>query len=104
MCVDGQQRLTTTSLLIAAIADLLQELGGEVDSVKEECEHFLFRDKERLTEAVCNDDIPRALSCLRLLPSDTDRLPFLFCVLGNRTDAQSRNKFYVHQCQAQIEI
>ena len=35
MCVDGQQRLTTTSLLISAIADLLQELEHDVDSVRE---------------------------------------------------------------------
>ena len=96
MCVDGQQRLTTTSLLIAAIADLLQELGSDVENVMEDCEHFLFRDKERLTEAVRSEDIPSALSCLRLLPSDTDRLPYLFCVLGNRTEALSIIKLKYH--------
>lgn len=92
ICVDGQQRLTTTSLLVSAIADLLQEMErGEdgVDKAMEDCERFLFTDKQRLTQAVREDDIPSALSCLRLLPSDTDRLPFLFSVLGNRTEAQS---------------
>ena len=92
MCVDGQQRLTTTSLLIAAIADILQEMKTEdddKDSVIRDCEHFLFTDKKRLTEAIVNDDISTALSCLRLLPSDTDRLPFLFSVLGNRSETQS---------------
>ena len=94
MCVDGQQRLTTTSLLVAAIADLLQEMAtkeGSVDSVIQDCERFLFTDKQRLTQAVREDDISTALSCLRLLPSDTDRLPFLFSVLGNRSEAQSIN-------------
>ena len=94
MCVDGQQRLTTTSLLIAAIADLLQEMTGEegnVDIVIRDCERFLFTDKQRLIQAVREDDISTALSCLRLLPSDTDRLPFLFSVLGNRSEAQSIN-------------
>ena len=95
MCVDGQQRLTTTSLLIGAIADLLHERESDEDSVDSvdrvihDCERFLFTDKQRLTQAVREDDIPSALSCLRLLPSDTDRLPFLFSVLGNRTEAQS---------------
>ena len=94
VCVDGQQRLTTTSLLVAAIADLLQEMTGEegnVDIVIRDCERFLFTDKQRLIQAVREDDISTALSCLRLLPSDTDRLPFLFSVLGNRSEAQSIN-------------
>ena len=34
MCVDGQQRLTTTSLLVAAIADILQEMMGEEGSAE----------------------------------------------------------------------
>ena len=94
ICVDGQQRLTTTSLLITAIADILHELciaraeERKVGRLIQDCEHFLMKDKERLTEAVRNNDLSTALQCLRLIPSDTDRLPFLLCVLGKRSDAQ----------------
>ena len=73
---------------------LLREMADEeesVDSVIQDCERFLFTDKQRLIQAVREDDISTALSCLRLLPSDTDRLPFLFSVLGNRSEAQSIN-------------
>ena len=46
MCVDGQQRLTTTSLLVAAVADLLHDLQqAEAEAVLRQCEHFLFRDR-----------------------------------------------------------
>ena len=81
MCVDGQQRLTTTSLLVAAVADLLHDLQqAEAEVVVRECEHFLFRDRE----AARRED-GQSFSCLRLLPSDVDREPFLRCLLGNRS-------------------
>ena len=81
MCVDGQQRLTTTSLLIAAVADLLHELQqAEAEAVVRQCEHFLFRDREAATTS----EAGQSFSCLRLLPSDVDREPFMRCLLGNR--------------------
>ena len=82
MCVDGQQRLTTTSLLVAAVADLLHDLQQpEAEVVVRQCEHFLFRDRE----AASTSEAGQSFSCLRLLPSDVDREPFLRCLLGNRS-------------------
>ena len=84
MCVDGQQRLTTTSLLVAAVADLLHDLQqAEAEAVVRQCEHFLFRDREAATATTSEDG--QSFSCLRLLPSDVDREPFLRCLLGNRS-------------------
>ena len=83
MCVDGQQRLTTTSLLVAAVADLLHDLQqAEAEAVVQQCEHFLFRDREAAT---ASSEAGESFSCLRLLPSDVDREPFLRCLLGNRS-------------------
>ena len=88
MCVDGQQRLTTTSLLVAAVADLLHDLQqAEAEVVVRQCEHFLFRDRE----AARRED-GQSFSCLRLLPSDVDRGPFLRCLLGNRSRSPNNHQ------------
>ena len=95
MCVDGQQRLTTTSLLVAAVADLLHDLQqAEAEAVVQQCEHFLFRDREAATtttsrEATTTTEAGQSFSCLRLLPSDVDREPFLRCLLGNRSKSSN---------------
>ena len=90
MCVDGQQRLTTTSLLVAAVADLLHDLQqAEAEVVVRQCEHFLFRDREAAT-ATTGDG--QSFSCLRLLPSDVDREPFLRCLLGNRSKSLNNHQ------------
>ena len=89
MCVDGQQRLTTTSLLVAAVADLLHDLQqAEAEAVVRECEHFLFRDREAATTSEAGE----SFSCLRLLPSDVDRGPFLRCLLGNRSKSSNNHQ------------
>ncbi|HBR56274.1 MAG TPA: hypothetical protein DEA22_02185, partial [Blastocatellia bacterium] len=48
---DGQQRLATTSILIAAIRDKFLELGEEKDARDTE-EEFLFSEKRRTTDPV----------------------------------------------------
>ena len=88
MCVDGQQRLTTTSLLVAAVADLLHDLQqAEAEAVVRQCEHFLFRDRE-----AASSEAGESFSCLRLLPSDVDRGPFLRCLLGNRSKSLNNHQ------------
>ena len=88
MCVDGQQRLTTTSLLVAAVADLLHDLQqAEAEAVVRQCEHFLFRDRE-----AARREGRERFSCLRLLPSDVDREPFLRCLLGNRSKSSNNHQ------------
>ena len=103
VCVDGQQRLTTTSLLIAAIADILHDILQSrdvkteedkqfVDSVLMQCDYCLFKDKNALLQSLNDQDLSSSMSQLRLLPSDTDRKPFLQCILGNRIDSNLRNE------------
>ena len=90
VCVDGQQRLTTTSLLVAAVADLLHDLQqAEAEAVVRQCEHFLFRDREAAT---ASSEAGQSFSCLRLLPSDVDREPFLRCLLGNRSKSSNNHQ------------
>ena len=98
ICVDGQQRITTTSLFISALADTL---NNTLDKIRDEecrdlareainkCEYFLFKDKDQLKlDLASNEDISLILTHLRVLSSHQDRLQFLRCVLGNRIDHQ----------------
>ena len=89
-CVDGQQRITTTSLFIAAIADILHDLSQKEANEEEEflrqvikkCEYFLFNSRDNRED----------FSCLRVLPSHQDREHFYNCVVGNRSSREN-----VHQ-------
>jgi len=95
ICVDGQQRLTTSSLLISSIADILFELMQEtldcvlqqkIQSLVNQCEALLFRDKAQLIRAYeSQTNETNIFSQLRLLPSDVDRRPFLKSMIGNRS-------------------
>jgi len=81
VCVDGQQRLTTTSLLVAAIRDKLKGLG-ELDLCRE-ANKLLVSDVDFLEKA---GDLTKSMiqSKLRLLPSQPDRKEFIEAVLGER--------------------
>ena len=110
VCVDGQQRLTTTSLLVAAVADMLHDIWKNthlktkediqiVESALMQCEYCLYKDKNALLESLNNQDLVSSMLNLRLLPSDTDRGPFLKCLLGNRIDS---NKVIQYEEESQI--
>ena len=93
MCVDGQQRVTTTSLFLAALADHLSRLAEKCEQ-QEECrdnirllEFFLFNDAaevERLRQTSPTSEATSFYPFLRLLPSARDRKPYLMAVLGLR--------------------
>lgn len=82
VCVDGQQRLTTTSLIVAAVRDKLKGLK-EVDLCREANKLLVsdvdfFEGPEDLTKS-------RIQSKLRLLSSQPDRKEFIEAVLGEST-------------------
>lgn len=74
ICVDGQQRLTTTSLLVAAIRDKAKALGEDI-LCKEANEFLLSTEKETPMDSTIHTK-------LRLLPSQPDREEFSAAVLG----------------------
>ena len=85
MCVDGQQRLTTTALFVSAVADLLARTGSCPSKVLE-AEEFLFNNPQEVETLrnTCSTSITDFYPFLRLLPSELDRKPFLGAVLGSR--------------------
>ena len=85
MCVDGQQRLTTTALLVSALADHLASTGLS-EARLEQAEHVLFNNQQAV-ETLRNtptSSVNEFYPFLRLLPSELDRKPFLVATLGIR--------------------
>ena len=85
VCVDGQQRLTTTSLFVSAVADLLARTGSCAEKVLE-AEEFLFNNPQEMETLrnTSSTSITDFYPFLRLLPSELDRKPFLVAALGSR--------------------
>lgn len=85
LVVDGQQRMTTLTLLLAAIRDHRQELEGGT--------HF-----DRITESFLVNKYAVTAHRLKLLPTQADRDSYLACieatpgdVAGGRNSATSRD-------------
>ena len=86
--------MTTTSLILAALADHLSRLAGKSEE-PEECgallrqlEMFLFNDAAGLERLRRTSPTPEETSFypfLRLLPSARDRKPYLVATLGLRS-------------------
>jgi len=91
ICVDGQQRLTTTSLLISALCEtlksvLLNEKESHCQGLIDVAEHCLYNDVKQvhvLLKNAENSDPSDLQPFVRLLPSELDRIPY-FCALLNR--------------------
>jgi len=87
LCVDGQQRLTTTSLLVSAVIQVLREMEegegcGDLMVVAEQC---LFNNTRQVHALLHNKETfqPESLQpFVRLLPSEVDRIPYFCAVLG----------------------
>ena len=93
VCVDGQQRVTTTCILVSALADHLTLLEESQPHQRQQCsalikqaEQFLFNSEsevERLRGTPTSSDIA-FYPFLTLLPPELDRKPFLMAILGRR--------------------
>ena len=89
VCVDGQQRVTTTALFVSALADLLSSRVGMSEQRENfsakvgEAEELLFNNLEEVRRLKGSSDIS-FYPYLRLLPSELDRRPFLLATLGRR--------------------
>ncbi len=81
--IDGQQRMTTTSLLVAAIRDALMEEGfGSDNDVVQTLERILYIDSDK-ARMFQGEDLEEGcdLSFCRLLPSFYDRRPFFLAIM-----------------------
>ena len=86
LCVDGQQRLTTTSLLVSAVIKVLREMEGEgCGSLIEVAEQCLYNNTKQVHKLlhVRESFQPSSLQpFVRLLPSEVDRVPYFCAVTG----------------------
>ncbi|KNC48354.1 uncharacterized protein AMSG_11822 [Thecamonas trahens ATCC 50062] len=85
VCVDGQQRLTTVSLLVAAVARVARARAWcdelERDQLLAACQALLWSDEPPASGpdgVVEGEDVPSA----RLSPSYPDRAPFFTAAMG----------------------
>ena len=116
LCVDGQQRLTTTMLLLAALRDALWERApaGKEEEVAELVDiihDVLFVDSEAGAAALEDDALVEQLAdgedlpFVRLSPSYIDRAPFFACLLSaGRAQAAERFRESVqHRAKADFD-
>jgi hypothetical protein len=103
-CLDGQQRLTTTLLLVAAARDTLQQLAAGVDDAAIGlCNSILYTDVAAATAWAKGASLTIAegqhVAFSRLTPSFVDRKPFneLICEgIGARVAPSTRSSFQWH--------
>merc|ERR1711915_946536 len=98
ICVDGQQRLTTSSLLIASLRDILKEVAKNEKDVSDQCqyfinvaENFLFNDISVAHGKSRSKEVEKTPLYLRLLPSELDRVPYQLALFGSNASEQFEN-------------
>ncbi len=103
ICIDGQQRMTTTSLLVAALRDAAQREPG-CDSVIEKLETILYADKDQMQrfKEAGSATIKEGedLTFCRLLPSFADRKSFFESIAEGIVDVRPQEKPMTLQLKA----